>query len=68
MLWDKLSLALCLRWDPYETDGLTLTRVEDETFTLTPWPFARDAPLTVGCQGRRAADGALVKISFSLRP
>lgn len=68
MLWDKLSLALCLRWDPYETDGLALERVEGETFTLRPWPFADDAPLTVGCQGRRWADGALVRLAFTLIP
>ena len=67
MLWDKLSLALCLRWDPYETDGLTLERVEDETFTLRPWPFADEAPVALRCQGRRL-DGALVNIRFSIVP
>jgi hypothetical protein len=67
MLWDKLSLALCLRWDPYETDGLALERVEGEAFTLAPWPFAADAPLTVECQGRRTS-GELVRLAFTLVP
>jgi hypothetical protein len=49
---DALSLALCLRWDPYEIEGLSLARVGDETFTLRPWPFAGDGPLVVGCEGR----------------
>ena len=53
LLWDALSLALCLRWDPYEQDGLTLERVEGETFTLDPWPFAGDAPVVAECEARR---------------
>jgi hypothetical protein len=52
LVWDALSLALCLRWDPFDTEGLHLERVEDETFTLSPWPFEPGA-LTVGCEGRR---------------
>jgi hypothetical protein len=52
LVWDALSLALCLRWDPFESDGLELERVEGERFTLAPWPFAADT-LTVACEGRR---------------
>ncbi|MCW2992020.1 MAG: hypothetical protein JWM73_2614 [Solirubrobacterales bacterium] len=50
--WDALSLALCLRWDPFARDGLTLERIEDETFSLRPWPFAGAGPVVVGCEGR----------------
>src|SRR4051812_15317897 len=52
LVWDALSLALCLRWDPFDSEGLHLERVEDETFTLTPWPLAPEA-LTLVCEGRR---------------
>lgn len=66
MVWDKLSLALCLRWDPYETDELALERVGAETFTLRPWPFAHGEPLVLRCQGRRL-DGTLERLEFELR-
>src|SRR4051812_10091671 len=52
LVWDALSLALCLRWDPFESEGLALERTEDERFTLTPWPFVSDE-LVVTCEGRR---------------
>jgi hypothetical protein len=81
LVWDALSLALCLRWDPFESEGLTLERVEGERFTLAPWPFARDE-LVVTCEGRRlegrfdeqaalhaALDEApLVRLEFALQP
>src|SRR3954451_6441310 len=54
LVWDALSLALCLRWDPFDTEGLRLERVEDEQLTLDPWPFATDR-LVVACEGRRLA-------------
>jgi hypothetical protein len=50
-LWDGLSLALCLRWEPFARHGVRLARVEGETFTLEPWPLAVGA-LEVGCEGR----------------
>jgi len=53
LLWDALSLALCLRWDPYEQDGLRLERVTGEDFTLEPWPFSGDDPVIVECEARR---------------
>ncbi len=46
--WDGLSLALLLRWDPYEVGGYTLRAGA----TLDPWPFDVDE-LTVACEGRR---------------
>ena len=54
-LWDALSLALCLRWDPYESDGVRLERVEGETFALEPWPFSGDDAVVAECEGRRLA-------------
>jgi len=57
--WDALSLALCLRWDPFavadvptagDAIGLTL-----RSGTLEPWPFAHPE-LTVACEGRRLSD------------
>lgn len=78
LLWDALSLALCLRWDPYERDGHTLRRTHDETFTLDPWPFASDGPLELVCEGRRLsgpysgpaslASAPLVPLCFTLTP
>ena len=64
LLWDALSLALCLRWDPYEQDGLRLERIADEDFTLEPWPFSGDDPVIAECEARRligrfAEDAAL---------
>ena len=50
-LWDGLSLALCLRWDPFASDGFELERTSGETFTLRPWPFERDE-LALRCEGR----------------
>ena len=81
LVWDALSLALCLRWDPFESEGLELDRVEDERFTLVPWPFARDE-LVVTCEGRRLEGrfdderalhdalgrAPLVRLEFSLAP
>jgi hypothetical protein len=78
--WDGLSLALCLRWDPFDDRGLKLERTEDETFTLEPWPLAVDA-LDVVCEGRLLAgrfadeaalhaalrDAPLVTLCFRLR-
>ncbi|HEU4658021.1 MAG TPA: DUF3891 family protein [Capillimicrobium sp.] len=75
--WDGLSLALCLRWDPYTVHGVTLR----EGRWLSPWPFEGDE-LTVRCEGRRlegryereeALHDALehaerVELSFTLRP
>jgi hypothetical protein len=74
--WDGLSLALCLRWEPFEIDGLRLTDGR-----LSPWPFDRDE-LVVRCEGRRlegrygseaelhaALERApLVELAFPLRP
>lgn len=51
-LWDALSLALCLRWEPYEQGGLRLERVRDELFELDPWPL-RGEEVVVRCEGRR---------------
>lgn len=51
---DAISLALCLRWVPYDADGLTVERVEGETFALRPWPLAAEA-VTVRCEARRLA-------------
>jgi len=79
--WDGLSLALCLRWDPFEDRGLTLARVADETFTLDPWPLTVPE-LEVRCEGRpltgRYADAAALQdalraapletLRFTLRP
>lgn len=75
--WDGLSLALCLRWEPYEVHGVTLL----EGGRLDPWPFQGPA-LTVRCEGRllegrfddeRALHDALeraerVDVTFTLRP
>lgn len=47
--WDGLSLALCLRWDPYEVEGTRL-----DAGRLDPWPFDGEA-LEVRCEGRRLA-------------
>jgi hypothetical protein len=55
LLWDALSLALCLRWEPYVQDGFRLERAEGETFALEPWPFSGDDPLVVECEARRLA-------------
>lgn len=52
LVWDALSLALCLRWDPFDSEGLRLQRVEDETFTLDPWPLEPER-VVVRCEGRR---------------
>jgi hypothetical protein len=79
-LWDRLSLALCLRWDPYEQDGLRLRRA-GEHHTLDPWPLAVDE-LELTCEGRelrgrydgvRAMRDALAAapprpLRFTLRP
>lgn len=81
LVWDALSLALCLRWDPFDSEGFKLDRTEGETFTLDPWPFAREQ-LEVACEGRRlegrfddpkalqdALERApLIRLRFSLLP
>ncbi len=43
--WDRLSLALCLRWEPFDAG---------QPFALSPWPLAADS-LEVRCEGRRLA-------------
>ncbi|MFL5845360.1 MAG: DUF3891 family protein [Solirubrobacteraceae bacterium] len=82
LLWDALSLALCLRWDPFESDGYRLEHVGDEEFTLRPWPFANDGPLALECEGRELhgtfederslhdalAAAPVVALRFTLRP
>lgn len=74
--WDGLSLALCLRWEPFEVHGLRLAQGR-----LAPWPFDGDE-LVVRCEGRRLAGrfageaelhAALeraprVELAFTLRP
>jgi hypothetical protein len=45
--WDAMSLALCLGWDDYEVEGVTLSGG-----TAQPWPFAVEQ-LTVHCEARR---------------
>lgn len=47
-IWDGLSLALCLRWEPYAVGGMTLA----PDGRLDPWPFDGDE-LVVRCEGRR---------------
>jgi hypothetical protein len=62
--WDALSLALCLRWDPYVVDEVPATgdagtglRLESsgERWRLDPWPFTA-SELTVRCEGRSLAE------------
>jgi hypothetical protein len=63
--WDALSLALCLRWDPYVAEEVPAAggaqadlRLESsgggpaERWALNPWPFTA-SELTVRCEGRR---------------
>jgi hypothetical protein len=59
--WDGLSLALCLPWPDHvlaavpARDGpadLEVTATGMRSFTLDPWPFARDE-VRVRCEGRR---------------
>jgi hypothetical protein len=54
LIWvfDSLSLALLLDWDPFEVEG-----VERRGATLDPWPFGEEA-LTLRCDGRRLQRGA----------
>lgn len=70
-LWDGLSLALCLRWDPFADHGFRLARVEGETFALDPWPLAPDT-LDVACEGRllegRYADDASLHAALRAAP
>jgi hypothetical protein len=74
--WDAMSLALCLGWDDYEVEGVTLSGG-----TASPWPFAVEQ-LAVHCECRRlterfdtepALHAALAAapvdtLSFALRP
>jgi hypothetical protein len=59
--WDYLSLMLCLRWapragDPVPSAGgptrIELSREQDGTVRLDPWPFAASR-LSVRCEGQR---------------
>lgn len=61
--WDSLSLAVCLRWQPFAiadvpaTKGpleleLALAATGAERFTLNPWPFIAKQ-VEVRCEGRR---------------
>jgi hypothetical protein len=59
--WDGLSLAICLRWDPFTAEAvpsagghadLTLGSAGDRRFTLTPWPFRPDS-VELRCDARR---------------
>src|SRR3954451_3088779 len=50
LVWDALSLALCLRWDPFDSEGLELARVEADRFKPQPWPFASDEVVAT-CEG-----------------
>jgi hypothetical protein len=59
--WDWLSLAPCLRWQPFALADvparkgrlrLTLTATAAERFTIDPWPFAAGR-VEVPCDGRR---------------
>ena len=73
--WDAMSLALCLGWDDYEVEGVTLSRG-----TAAPWPFA-EPELLVRCESRRLterfdteaaphaalAETPVEKLSFDLR-
>src|SRR6478735_173995 len=61
--WDGLSLALCNGWAPFTArdvpaaDGLAdieLTRGDDGTHVLAPWPFAQER-VSVRCEARRLA-------------
>jgi uncharacterized protein DUF3891 len=61
--WDGLSLALCNGWSPFTArdvpcrEGLTdvaLTRREDGTWHLDPWPFTADR-VEARCEARRLA-------------
>jgi hypothetical protein len=51
-IFDSLSLALLLDWDPFEVEG-----IERRGASVHPWPFA-DRALTVRCDARRLARGA----------
>ena len=76
-LWDGLSLALCLGWDPWGIHGVELRGGE----RFAPWSFEGDE-LTVRCEGRRLQgrftdEGAMhealeraerVELAFTLRP
>jgi hypothetical protein len=76
--WDGLSLALCLRWEPFVVHGFAL---RDGGTVLDPWPFEGDE-LVVRCEGRRlegrcsserelhaALEAAeRVELRFALRP
>ena len=48
--WDWLSLALCLDWAPASLDGRD---AGSQDGVLDPWPFARDGPVEVRCEGLR---------------
>ena len=51
-IFDSLSLALLLGWDPFEVED-----IERRGSTLDPWPFREDS-LTLRCDGRRLERGA----------
>ena len=62
-IWDAISLALCLRWDPLSLAevpaphgqldlDLELRADGADQFTVDPWPFAH-APVRVRCEGAR---------------
>ena len=51
-IFDSLSLALLLGWDPFEVEG-----IERRGATLDPWPFGTPS-LTLRCDARRLARGA----------
>ena len=55
--WDSLSLALCLRWAPFQlrdvpTASEPVSVGLGEDGTLAPWPFAERA-VELRCEGRR---------------
>ena len=51
-IFDSLSLALLLGWDPFEVEG-----IERRGSTIDPWPFREDS-LTLRCDARRLVRGA----------
>jgi Protein of unknown function (DUF3891) len=50
-IFDSLSLAVLLGWDPFEVEG-----IERRGSVLRPWPFGQPS-LTLRCDGRRLSRG-----------
>ena len=56
-IFDSLSLALLLDWDPFEVKN-----IRRRGSTVEPWPFRRES-LTVRCDARRVRRGARLSSS-----